>query len=133
MPGGDRRGPRGEGPLTGRGAGYCAGYPVPGYASPPWGGGAVWGPGRGRGWGRGGGGGRGWGRGGRGCGWGWGHRHGYYATEWGGWGPVIDGQRADELELQGLKQEAARLEQVLDGMKARMQELEQENDSGKDM
>ena len=27
MPGGDRTGPMGMGPMTGRGAGYCAGYP----------------------------------------------------------------------------------------------------------
>ena len=32
MPGGDRTGPMGMGPMTGRGAGYCAGYPdvIPG-------------------------------------------------------------------------------------------------------
>ena len=34
MPGGDRTGPAGMGPMTGRGAGYCAGYSVPGYANP---------------------------------------------------------------------------------------------------
>lgn len=34
MPGGDRTGPAGFGPMTGRAAGYCAGYPVPGYANP---------------------------------------------------------------------------------------------------
>lgn len=37
MPGGDRTGPLGFGPMSGRAAGYCAGYPVPGYAH-PWGG-----------------------------------------------------------------------------------------------
>jgi len=31
MPGGDRMGPAGMGPMTGRMAGYCAGYSVPGY------------------------------------------------------------------------------------------------------
>lgn len=31
MPRGDRRGPAGWGPMTGRGAGYCAGYQVPGF------------------------------------------------------------------------------------------------------
>lgn len=30
MPGGDRRGPRGDGPRTGRMAGYCSGYDQPG-------------------------------------------------------------------------------------------------------
>jgi len=34
MPGGDRTGPAGMGPMTGRAAGYCAGYPVPGYLNP---------------------------------------------------------------------------------------------------
>ena len=34
MPAGDRTGPLGMGPMTGRAAGYCAGYPVPGYANP---------------------------------------------------------------------------------------------------
>jgi hypothetical protein len=34
MPRGDGTGPAGFGPMSGRGAGYCAGYPVPGYANP---------------------------------------------------------------------------------------------------
>jgi len=34
MPSGDRTGPAGLGPMTGRAAGYCAGYAVPGYANP---------------------------------------------------------------------------------------------------
>lgn len=60
MPGGNGTGPTGMGPMTGRAAGYCAGYPAPGYANPI--------PGRGYGLGFG----RGWGRGrgfGRGFGW----------------------------------------------------------------
>jgi hypothetical protein len=62
MPGGDGTGPAGMGPMTGRAAGYCAGYPVPGYMNPI---GGRMGLGRGRGFGRG----RGWGRGfGRGFG-----------------------------------------------------------------
>src|SRR5690554_2441714 len=64
MPFGDGTGPMGYGPMTGRGAGYCAGYSVPGYMN-PWGG-------RGVGWGRGGGRGRGW-------------RNRYYATGAPGW------------------------------------------------
>ncbi|MEN8098776.1 MAG: DUF5320 domain-containing protein, partial [Chloroflexota bacterium] len=44
MPRGDKTGPEGAGPMTGRGAGYCAGSDRPGYA----GGGF----GRGRGFGR---------------------------------------------------------------------------------
>jgi len=34
MPRGDGTGPAGIGPMTGRAAGYCAGYPVPGYMNP---------------------------------------------------------------------------------------------------
>jgi len=49
MPRGDRTGPAGMGPMTGRGAGYCAGYPTPGYMNPyggRFGGGLGWGRGR---------------------------------------------------------------------------------------
>ncbi len=45
MPGGDGTGPRGMGPMTGRSAGYCAGYDRPGFMHP--------GMGRDRGFGRG--------------------------------------------------------------------------------
>ena len=56
MPGGDGTGPMGMGAMTGRAAGFCVGYGMPGYANPV--------GGRGRGfWGRGRGGGRGRGRG----------------------------------------------------------------------
>ncbi|MBN2270315.1 MAG: DUF5320 domain-containing protein [Sedimentisphaerales bacterium] len=34
MPYGDGTGPAGLGPMTGRAAGFCAGYPAPGYANP---------------------------------------------------------------------------------------------------
>jgi len=34
MPFGDRTGPAGMGPMTGRAAGFCAGYPAPGYRNP---------------------------------------------------------------------------------------------------
>ena len=33
MPGGDRTGPMGMGPRTGRAAGFCSGYGFPGYAN----------------------------------------------------------------------------------------------------
>ena len=62
MPRGDRTGPAGMGPMTGRAAGYCAGYNVPGYMNPV--GrrfGMGFGPGFGRGRGRGMGAGRWWG------------------------------------------------------------------------
>ncbi len=55
MPQGDGTGPRGMGPMTGRAAGFCAGYSVPGYINPGYGRGAGFGFGRGlgRGFGRG--------------------------------------------------------------------------------
>lgn len=54
MPRGDGTGPMRMGPMTGRGAGYCAGYAVPGYANPAgFAGGFAGGRGFGRGFGRG--------------------------------------------------------------------------------
>ena len=57
MPGGDGTGPVGHGPMTGRGAGLCAGYTTPGYTTPGYGRGlgrsakrGFWGRGRGFGW-----------------------------------------------------------------------------------
>lgn len=47
MPGGDRTGPLGQGPGTGRAMGFCSGYGGPGSASAGPGRGAF---GRGRGW-----------------------------------------------------------------------------------
>ncbi|MEJ5299630.1 MAG: DUF5320 domain-containing protein [Thermodesulforhabdaceae bacterium] len=79
MPGGDRTGPWGLGPMTGRAAGFCAGYGMPGFMNPI--------PGRGFwGWG--------WRRGGRGLGWGRGFRHRWFYRGWysspfaWGWGEV---------------------------------------------
>ncbi|MFA5364498.1 MAG: DUF5320 family protein [Candidatus Bathyarchaeia archaeon] len=53
MPRGDGTGPNNAGPMTGRAAGYCAGYPVPGYMNPTMGYGRGGGRGHGRGMGRG--------------------------------------------------------------------------------
>ncbi len=50
MPFGNGTGPLGQGPRTGRGAGYCSGYNVPGYANPVFGRGSDFGRGMGRGW-----------------------------------------------------------------------------------
>ena len=58
MPFGDGTGPRGLGPMTGRRAGFCAGFGRPGFNNPMpgrqfglgWGFGRGWGLGRGRGW-----------------------------------------------------------------------------------
>lgn len=56
MPGGNRQGPDGAGPMTGRAMGYCAGYDTPGFETVSggrFGGGMGYGSGRrfgGRGW-----------------------------------------------------------------------------------
>ena len=72
MPRGDRTGPWGEGPMTGRRAGYCAGNDAPGYMNPGQGGGfGGYGMGRGR-------------RGGS-FGGGRGYRHWFRATGIPGW------------------------------------------------
>ena len=118
MPGGDGTGPAGMGPMTGRAAGFCAGYPVPGYMNPV--------GGRGY-WGRGG----AWGRGfGRGFGW---ARAGY------GYPAQVDVVNPNmpypeqfapavtpEQELTSLKQQADYFQNALDEIKNRMQQLEAE-------
>ena len=53
MPRGDKTGPEGQGSMTGRAAGYCAGYSVPGFMKPTYGYGRGLGRGYGRGLGRG--------------------------------------------------------------------------------
>jgi len=123
MPAGDRSGPMGMGPRTGRGAGYCSGSGMPGYAN--------LGPRRGYGMGfRGGRGGwdRGFGGGGfRGGGRGW--RNQFYATGLPGWmryggyaGPY---QRPEpELEKQALRDEAEALQSELDSIRKRLSEIE---------
>jgi len=140
MPRGDGTGPGGMGPMTGRAAGFCAGYPVPGYMNPV----------GGRGYG-------GWGRGfrgggfGRGRGFGWAGA-GYGMPAWGGGvSPYAYGGAADpyayggaagpyayggapfapaitpQQELDGLKGQAEYLEDNLDGIKKRIEELESQN------
>ena len=47
MPQGDGTGPAGQGPMTGRGMGFCTGFNVPGFMNPGFGRG--FGRGRGRG------------------------------------------------------------------------------------
>jgi len=120
--------------MTGRAAGYCAGYPVPGFMNPV-GGRGYWG------WGRGGG--------------GWGRRNMFYATGLTGWQRVASGSPAfggappsgmplgypaygaappygvpfapamtAQQELDGLKGQAEYFEDALDGINKRIQELE---------
>jgi len=145
MPFGDKTGPAGFGPMTGRAAGYCAGYPTPGYANPiP---GRGFGRGRGfywYGWGRG----RAGGRGFRGMyrftglpGW---VRAGF-APVWGpGWGPAVYAPYAgspaapyadspnpgEEKEM--LKAQAADLQEQLDFINKRLEELEKQKNNTED-
>ena len=122
MPRGDGTGPSGMGPMTGRAAGYCAGYPVSGFMNPA-GGRGYRGAGRGRG--------GGWGRGrgfGRGFGW---AAAGYGYPAWGGVanpdvpyaGPFAPAVTAEQ-ELDGLKQQAEYFQNALDGISKRIEELE---------
>jgi hypothetical protein len=122
MPRGDGTGPAGMGSMTGRAAGFCAGYSVPGYMNPI-GGRGYWG---------------------RGSGGGWGRRNWYYATGLPGWvragsglpawggavnpytysgTPLAPGLTAQQ-EIDALKGQAEYLEDSLDGIKKRMEELE---------
>lgn len=122
MPYGDGTGPGGMGPMTGRAAGYCAGFPVPGFQNPMPGRGAF-----GRGGGRGGG--RGW-------------RNMYYATGLPGWmragvgypvqsegvfpnarypyTPEITPQQEAEM----LKNQAQAIQENLNSINERLEELE---------
>lgn len=135
MPAGDRTGPVGIGPMTGRGMGYCAGYGAAGYDAPSW---ASRGPGR-RFYGRGGRwGGSGFGRGGGG----WGYRHWYHATglpRWArgrrfagfGYPPAVgygapDAPSSREHEVEMLKDEADWLKEQLDAINQRMDQLSEE-------
>jgi len=121
MPGGDGTGPAGMGPMTGRAAGFCAGYPVPGYMNP------IPGWGFGRGFGRG----RGW-RGFYGAGW-----PGFY----GGWAPPaypgalgmaapVGGPFAQADELGALKGQAKYFQDALAEINKRIQELEAKSEKG---
>ncbi|MBN2293977.1 MAG: DUF5320 domain-containing protein [Pirellulales bacterium] len=124
MPGGDRTGPMGMGPMTGRAAGYCAGFPTPGFMNAP--------GGRGLGGGRGGRGGRGW-------------RNRFYATGLTGWQraaanqvpPQVNQPQTgsfeeqaaspslnQEQEVELLKQQAEQLSYSLEQIKQRLGELE---------
>lgn len=98
MPRGDRTGPQGAGPRTGRGMGYCSGYDRPGYANPT--------PGF-RGW-------AGFGQVGMGRGW----RHRYYATGIPGWVPPTP-----EQETADLKAQADWMKGQLDAIQKRIEEL----------
>ena len=106
----------GMGPMTGRAAGYCAGFGAPGYMNPA--------PGWGRGFGH--------GRG-RGFAWrAWGYRRGFgnpgygapmpmdapYTAPWG----ARQVSREEELDL--LRSQASALQEELDAITARVKEIE---------
>lgn len=118
MPEGDRTGPAGAGPMTGRGLGYCAGNEAPGYAHGR--------GGSGGGFGRGGGFRRAPGTGGRGRG----RMNMFYATGLPGYARYGYGAVptavtvADEAEM--LRNQAAVLEQELQLVKERLGVLEKE-------
>jgi hypothetical protein len=120
MPGGDRTGPLGLGPMTGRRAGLCAGYPVAGYLNPVFGRG-WFGVGRG-GFPRGGGRGRTFG-GGRGRWWRSGF-YGYppYAPDY----PPAYPEPTAEEEKKFLQDELASLEEELNAVRERIGELEKQ-------
>jgi len=126
MPMGDGTGPAGMGPMTGRAAGYCAGYPVPGYMNTY--GGGYFGIGR---------------RGG--------HRNWFYATglpgwyrykmglpAWGGvvgypyYGSPYMPYFAPEEEENILKNQADMLKKQLDDIQSRMEELKKESEEKED-
>jgi hypothetical protein len=115
--------------MTGRAAGFCAGYPMPGYTNLV--------------------GGRGFFGRGRCFGGGWGNRNGYYATglpgwaragyDWPAWGGYAGGAyggysgiygfptaQTTEQEQQTLKQQSEYLQQSLDNINKRIEELEKE-------
>lgn len=110
MPRGDRTGPAGMGPMTGRRAGYCAGYTAPGFANPAPGQGA-WGYGRGMGFGF---------RGGRGGHWGGGFAAMAPLT------PAYTPPPTEQQEMQALQQQAEYLAKTLDEIKNRISQLEQD-------
>ena len=120
MPGGDGTGPMGMGPMTGRAAGICAGYPAPGYMSSIPGRGFGFGRGRGFGFGRG----LGLGfRGGRRWGGYWGAPYAAPAYPFGAAVPPYTGP-TPEQEADMLKGQAEYLEDALEGIKKRMVEIE---------
>ena len=102
MPRGDRTGPNGMGPMTGRGAGYCAGFAAPGYANP-----FSYAPGYG-------------------CG--HGHRRMYCATGIPGWArfgyPNYADPRDSGDEKEILKSQAGFLENQLEQIKKRLSDID---------
>ncbi|NLE74949.1 MAG: DUF5320 domain-containing protein [Actinobacteria bacterium] len=104
---------RGWVPMTGRGAGYCAGSDAPGFGAPGFGRGMGLGGGRGR-------------------------RNRFLATGFFGWrrsvdygtpyaGPGAYGAGDPEVQKQGLKSQLGFLESALDFVKKRLADLESQD------
>ena len=114
MPRGDRTGPMGSGPMTGRGVGYCGGFAGPGFMSP----GPGYGYGRGFGFGRGFGRGRGW-------------RHPGFGHFWGYPYPPVTPHSgflslSEKQEMDILAGQMKMLEDELDLLKKRQMELKKQ-------
>jgi len=115
MPGGDGTGPMGTGPRTGRGAGFCAGFGVAGFANR----GPSFGFGRGRGLGQG----------------GYGRRNMFYATGLTRWqraamagsatSRATDAPAAN-VGKQTLETKIEAMQSQLDAMKKRLAEMDQQ-------
>jgi hypothetical protein len=106
MPGGDRTGPMGMGPMTGRGMGFCASNPAAGYMNRM--GGCGFGRGGGRGW-----------------------RNRFFATGLPGWARAGGFQATNstpptQQELDVLKQQAQYLQDSLGQINSRIEQLEKE-------
>ncbi len=114
MPRGDRTGPMGMGPMTGRAAGFCAGYGTPGFANQP-------GMGRPR-------------RGGRGLGRGYGRGFGRgYGAGYGGWDAIsaaspapanptsVPDEQADGIDQ--LRSQLDQLQQTMEQLRAQVEQV----------
>jgi len=112
MPRGDRTGPAGMGPRSGRAAGYCGGFEMPGYANP--------GSGPGPGWGYGPGGGR------------WGRRFGAgrrgFGGDWRPWGGGFCYGFDAEMDRQALRSRADALRAELGALESRLADSEEKKE-----
>ena len=109
MPLGDGSGPAGMGPMTGRAAGFCAGYNVPGYMNP-------YGGRMGGGFGR-----------GRGRGWGWGYTPPQYgpAPYGGAYAPAAP--YSAEQEKEALQNQVKYFQDQIEAMQKRLNDLDSES------
>ena len=108
MPRGDRTGPDGMGPMTGRGLGYCAGYESPGFTKGVPRGGAGYGRGYGFGHTR-----------------GFGYGRGFYQNPYYGYHSYSYSKEDEEQmlsdELKMIKEQANNIEKRLDELKSKNQ------------